>query len=289
MSFRGVPSKVGIIGLFLLFGVAVLAEEPKHPFSGFAFWTATVQDDKKPDAGLGHAWLMWRSRFFRDDLNLFIAITPEGPPKLLHNLQLTLVKPTRFIEGITIGRTIPVFGYEAWRWRVDELPLVRYSTVVNALTVRANGVKFHSRIGSVDVFAGVFGGRHIGGNLPAYGCCETDVRVGMPIRGGLYVGGSYRSAAKDAFGADVSWKNNNTIVLAEMVSSNGSTRYGLLGEYRFTEWGSAAGQAELLEKGEKRFTFGPKFVLFGRHELKVNAVLSDRKPTRADAQFIVRW
>lgn len=157
---------------FLIFpGLCLGAEIGKLQFSGFSFMTASkVESQASKGVERGHTWLLFKLPL--DSTTTVLAIiAPEGPPRLLHNMQIEWQTRTwPVIYAVTFGRFIPPFADEFANVRIDRTRTVAYSRVLNSsrLVARDTGLQFTSRIlhnWQADV--AIFAGDRTGSDIPA--------------------------------------------------------------------------------------------------------------------------
>lgn len=139
-----------LIACFLIFPDLCQGEEiGKLQFSGFSFVTATKIDGQAhKSVERGDTWLIFKMPL--DSTTTVLAIVaPEGPRRLLHNMQIewkTRTWPAFY--AIILGRFIPPFADEFANVRIDRIKTVAYSRVLDSsrLVARDTGVQFTSRI-----------------------------------------------------------------------------------------------------------------------------------------------
>lgn len=289
---------VVLLVMFLTLG-NVKAENQKKtfPVSGFAFWL--VENQKKDesselttDYNLGHIWLI-NSHRWGDNLNSLVILSPVGPSRVGHNIQIIWSKPIKGIDEIVFGRFIPPFGWEWPHYRIDKLPTIQYSSVQKALVARDNGIQFFSdRIKKFQWVAGAFSGHNIGGNLPiserGKPVFYLRVRYKLPLN--LWIGASERITSIGASGLDVVWEQNGLKLAAEAIRTKGlkeNMEYYLLGEYLLFPNFSAVFRFENLQS-EKIFTPGLS-VRFYNCETKINLKLSKESPNQILGELVLRW
>lgn len=288
-----------IFALLLAVAIAMIATSvyaDGTEIHGFSFSTAsaTMHREEKLERtfGNGHTWLIASRNLGK--FEIFAIITPIGPPKYVHNLQVNWKNPVKGLSNITVGRTQPSFGNE-WVRRIDRLPTVSYSGVNAPLVAIDVGVSVSGDIFSrLNWTVGLFGGQRTGGNVPVSHRGELDgyVRLigALPLE--VKVGTSTRLGPVPAIGGALLWKYKNLTLTGEIVSSledNEVTAYNYLVEYAVTEWLHGVVRWEHLDKGERIFTSGFSFKPVGDQEVKINYIASKQNANQLVEQVVLRW
>lgn len=264
--------------------------------SGFGFW---VYDSKEAKAVLKHVWLIGR-RQIRRDLDFLIIITPQGPPRLVHNLMLVWKYERFYLKKITVGRTIPPLGRELQDVRIDNTETINYPGLASSQVARDDGLQIDSQVGRLQLATAIFAGdKRVGGfaDERENGRPHFYQRVRLTLPWGVVAGASFRLSQKDRqlWGLEAARETKNIALIFETLNHEGAPGSGA----RITEWSALAAYSlnknlrlvfryEQLENGTLAIP-GLRLLLGGQNcEIKLNAVLGE-KQDKVLGQLIIRF
>ncbi|MDA2936221.1 hypothetical protein MYX06_03320 [Patescibacteria group bacterium AH-259-L05] len=290
--------RISLVVLFLVSPLFLRAGENDSTVTGFTihgfgFFTQSLPKEGDPQFGLVHLWLI-ATNPLNDNIDLTIILAPEGPPRLVHNLQLTWRKPIKGIDYLTVGKFIPAFGWEFSHYRIDLVPTVQYTVLVNSLVARSNGAEIGGTpLGWFEWKLGAFSGERVGGNINKADDGKWNIYPRLrlnPLRDRLWMGSTLRLGPVDAWGLDLQAELPllPLRIEAETIATNGSIQHSILGVYRVLPWLHGVFRYEDLKEG-KRFIPGLAIKLPYNNEIKLNAVISDEGFEVALLQGVLRW
>ena len=160
--------------------------------SGFGIF---VYERPKTGLFIQHVWVVGSRELIPGRLKFVGVAALQGPPRIVHDLRLHLMKPVPYVKQVVVGRFIPPFAREWADVRVDNLPLIGYSGVVDSVVARDDGIRADIAWRSVELTAAAFVAKsRIGGFVAERdkGRGHIYQRLRFHLTKALSAGGSYR-------------------------------------------------------------------------------------------------
>lgn len=221
-----------------------------------------------------------------DELSFNLTLTATGSLPFWTYYDLTWKNPTVGVESLKIGRFFPIFGRDWADYRVDQVPMLTYSSIYGPLIAADTGISASGRSGKLAWTGAILIGDRLFGNVPKdSNSADYYFRAEYLANKTVTVGMSQRFGPTPASGIDLLICTGKSRITAEQVSSEGVSQESLQMEYQAGRNCTIAARQEWLNS-TNRFGVAVTYALGSSIELKV---LSEDNPDQVIVQTAVKF